>query len=179
MKFKTLRLQVSRAADVRSSLEAGFTLMELLIVISIMLILMLIAIPNMLNLRASANETSALESLRAVQEAETQYNATYPQDGYACSLAALGGEGKSGPPTAQEAQLLPNDLAAGEKSGYTFNITNCTKTTVNSHDMYTSYEVTAVPQAIGKTGHRGFCLDMAGTIKADPKGGTNCTVPLQ
>jgi type IV pilus assembly protein PilA len=179
MKLITLRPQVRRDAGLRSSLEAGFTLMELLIVISIMLILMLIAIPNMLNLRASANETSALQSLRAVQEAETQYNSTYPQDGYACSLAALGGEGKSGPPNAQAAQLLPNDLAAGEKSGYTFTITNCTKTTVNNHDMYTSYEVTAVPQAVGKTGHRGFCLDMAGSIKADPAGGTNCTVPLQ
>ena len=179
MKLTTLRNRVRRTTGGHSLLEAGFTLMELLIVISIMLILMLIAIPNMLNLRASANETSALESLRAIQEAETQYNATYPQDGYACSLAALGGEGKSGPPTAQAAQLLPNDLAAGEKSGYTFNITNCTKTTVNNHDMYTSYEATAVPQAVGKTGHRGFCLDMSGTLKADPAGGVNCTVPLQ
>lgn len=166
-------------AGARSSLEAGFTLMELLIVISIMLILMLIAIPNMLNLTEHANETSALQSLRAIQEAETQYSATYPQDGYACSLTALGGEGQTTAPTAQSAQLLPNDLASGEKSGYSFKITNCTKTTVNNHDMYTSYEVTAVPQAIGKTGHRGFCLDMAGNIKADPAGGTNCTVPLQ
>ncbi len=179
MKLTTIQAQVRRHDGDRSLLEAGFTLMELLIVISIMLILMLIAIPNMLNLRASANETSALESLRAIQEAETQYNATYPAYGYACSLAALGGESKSTPPTAHDAQLLPSDLASGQKSGYTFNITNCTKTTVNNHDMYTSYEVTAVPQAVGKTGHRGFCLDMAGEIKADPKGGTNCTVPLQ
>ena len=179
MKLTTLRPQPRRSAGDRSLSEAGFTLMELLIVISIMIILMLIAIPNMLNLKEHANETSALESLRAIQEAETQYNATYPSYGYACSLAALGGEGKSGPPTAQSAQLLPNDLASGEKSGYTFKITNCTKTTVNNHDMYTSYEVTAVPQAVGKTGHRGFCLDMAGNIKSDPHGGTNCTVPLQ
>lgn len=159
--------------------EAGFTLMELLIVISIMLILMLIAIPNMLNIRAEANETSALQSLRAIQEAETQYDSNYPGYGYACSLAALGGEGKSGPPSPQSAQLLPNDLAQGQKSGYSFHIVNCTKTTVNNHDMFTSYEVTAVPQAVGKTGHRGFCLDMSGEIKSDPAGGTNCTVPLQ
>src|SRR5579875_2593894 len=137
MKLKTPRPQAPR----HFSPEGGFTLMELLIVISIMLILMLIAIPNMLNIRAQANETSALQSLHAIQEAETQYNANYPQDGYACSLAALGGEDKSGHPTPQAAQLLPNDLASGEKSGYTFNIVNCTKTTVNDHDMYTSYEV--------------------------------------
>lgn len=179
MKLTTLLSRSRRAASHPSAQEAGFTLMELLIVISIIIILTLIAIPNMLNLKANANETSALQSLRAVQEAETQYSATFPQDGYACSLAALGGESKSGPPTPQAAQLLPDDLASGEKSGYTFKITNCTKTTVNNHDMYTGYEVTAVPQDVGKTGHRGFCLDMAGNIKADPKGGTNCTVPLQ
>src|SRR5579885_85616 len=86
--------------------EAGFTLMELLIVISIMLILMLIAIPNMLNLTATANETSAIQSLRTIHEAEIQYNTTYPQNGYACSLAALGGNASSGPPTPQAAQLL-------------------------------------------------------------------------
>jgi type IV pilus assembly protein PilA len=44
--------------------------------------------------------------------------------------------------------------------------------------MFTSYEVTAVPQTVGKTGHRGFCMDMSGEIKADMAGGTNCTVPI-
>jgi type IV pilus assembly protein PilA len=152
--------------------------MELLIVISIMLILMLIAIPNMLNLTATANETSALQSLRTIHESEIEYETAYPANGFACSLAQLGGVASSGPPSAQSAQLLQPDLASGQKSGYTFNITNCTKTTVNNQDMYTSFEVTAVPQAIGKTGHNGFCLDMSGEIKKDPTGGTNCTVPL-
>lgn len=159
--------------------EAGFTLMELLIVISIMLILMLIAIPNMLNLKASANETSAIQSLRAIHEAEIQYQTMFPANGFACSLAALGGNASSGPPTAQASQLLQPDLAGGQKSGYTFTIANCTKTTVNNQDMYTSFEATAVPQAVGKTGHNGFCLDMSGQILKDPSGGTNCTVPIQ
>jgi type IV pilus assembly protein PilA len=158
--------------------DAGFTLMELLIVISIMLILMLIAIPNMMNLKSQANETSAIQSLRAIHEAEIQYQINYPANGFACSLAQLGGSSTSGPPNPQLAQLLQQDLAAGQKSGYTFNITNCTKTTVNNHDMYTGYEITAVPQSVGKTGHRGFCTDMSGEIKSDPSGGTNCTVPI-
>jgi type IV pilus assembly protein PilA len=161
------------------SAEAGFTLMELLIVISIMLILMMIAIPNMLNLKAQANEASALQSLRAIHEAEMQYTINFPANGYACSLAALGGNASSGPPTATSAQVLQADLASGYKSGYVFNITNCTKTTVNNQDNYNSFEVTAVPQAVGKTGHNGFCLDMSGTILKDPTGGTNCTVPIQ
>jgi type IV pilus assembly protein PilA len=159
--------------------QAGFTLMELLIVISIMLILMLIAIPNMLNLRSQANETSAIQSLRTIYEAQIQYQTNYPANGFACSLPALGGEASSGAPSAQNAQLLQRDVASGSKSGYTFNIVNCTKTTVNNQDMYTGYEATAVPQAVGKTGHRGFCIDMSGEIKSDPAGGTNCTVPLQ
>jgi len=159
--------------------EAGFTLMELLIVISIMLILMLIAIPNMLNLKSQANETSAIQSLHAIYEAELQYQTNYPANGYACSLAALGGDSSAGPPTPQAAQLLQHDLASGQKSGYSFNIVNCTKTTVNNQDMYTSYEAVGVPQAVGKTGHRGFCIDMTGEIKYDPSGGTNCTQALQ
>lgn len=159
--------------------EAGFTLMELLIVISIMLILMLIAIPNMLNLKASANETSAMQSLHAIYEAQLQYNTNYPANGYACSLSALGGDASAGAPTPQAAQLLQADLASGYKSGYIFHIVNCTKQTVNNQDMYTSYEAVAVPQAVGKTGHRGFCIDMTGAIKADPAGGTNCTQRLQ
>ena len=159
--------------------ERGFTLMELLIVISIMLILMLIAIPNMLNLKASANETSAIQSLRTIHEAEIQYQSEFPANGYACSLSALGGAASSGPPNPQGAQILQQDLASGQKSGYTFAITNCTKSTVNNQDQYTSFEATAVPQAVGKTGHNGFCLDMSGQIMKDPTGGTNCTVPLQ
>ena len=163
----------------RPDTEAGFTLMELLIVISIMLILMLIAIPNMLNLKSQANETSAIQSLHAIYEAETQYQSTYPASGYACSLTALGGEASAGPPSPQAAQLLQAALSSGEKSGYTFRIVNCTKETVNNQDMYTGYEATAVPQAVGKTGHRGFCIDQQGEVKADPTGGTNCTQPLQ
>ena len=50
---------------------------------------------------------------------------------------------------------------------------------MNNQDQYTSYEATAVPQAVGKTGHRGFCIDQAGEIKADLTGGTNCSQAIQ
>ena len=75
--------------------------------------------------------------------------------------------------------MLETTLSTGQKSGYTFNIVNCQKVTVNNQDQYTSYEATAVPQAVGKTGHRGFCIDQQGEIKTDPAGGTNCTVAVQ
>ena len=159
--------------------QRGFTLMELLIVMSIMIILMLIAIPNFISMKASANETSAMQSLRAIYQAQIQYQTSFPANGFACSLPALGGNASSGPPSPQAAQVLQGELAAGQKSGYTFNIVNCTKVTVNNQDMYTSYEVTAVPQAVGKSGHKGFCIDQAGEIQADLAGGTNCTQNIQ
>jgi type IV pilus assembly protein PilA len=159
--------------------QRGFTLMELLIVMSIMIILMLIAIPNFISMKASANETSAMQSLRAIYQAQIQYQTSFPANGFACSLPALGGNASAGPPSPQAAQVLQGELAQGQKSGYTFNIVNCTKVTVNNQDMYTSYEVTAVPQAVGKSGHKGFCIDQAGEIKADLSGGTNCTQSIQ
>jgi type IV pilus assembly protein PilA len=174
--FSAARLPLHRAAD--SEREAGFTLLELLIVMSVILILMLVAIPSLLNMRSQANETSALQSLRAIYQAEIQYQTNYPANGFACSMPALGGNPSSGPPTPQAAQMLAGDLTTGIKAGYIFNIVNCTKTSVNNQDLITSYEITATPQSIGKTGHRGFCMDTSGEIKSDPAGGTNCTVPL-
>jgi len=158
----------------------GFTLMELLIVIAVILILMLMAIPTIGNMRKHANEISAIQSIRAITQAQIQYESTYPANGYACSLAALGGDPSSGPPTPAAAQMLQSDLASGFKSGYTFTIGNCTKVTINSTDRITGYQVTAVPQAVGKSGDRGFCSDQfGGTPKYDPAGGTSCTQSLQ
>ena len=158
--------------------ERGFTLMELLIVMSVILILMAVAIPNYMNMRSQANETAAMQELRTIYSAEIQYQTNYPGNGFSCALPQLGGDVKSGPPTPQGAQLIPADLATGFKSGYLFTITNCTKITVSNQDVYTSFEVTAVPQAVGKTGHRGFCMDQTDEIKSDPTGGTNCTQPV-
>lgn len=158
----------------------GFTLMELLIVIAIILILMLMAIPTIGVMKKHANEASAINSVQAIIKAEIQYETSYPANGFACSLNALGGEPGSGPPTPTSAQLLQADLSSGYKSGYLFNITNCTKVTVAGTDHITGFTVTAVPEAPGKTGDRGFCSDQnGGSPKYDPAGGTNCTQLLQ
>jgi type IV pilus assembly protein PilA len=166
------------ASNRRQLRQSGFTLMELLIVMSVILILMAVAIPNYMNMRSQANETAAMEELRTLNSAEIQYQTDYPANGFSCTLSQLGGDPKSGAPSAQAAQLIPADLASGYKSGYLFAITNCTKVNVNNQDVYTSFEVTAVPQSVGKTGHRGFCMDQTGEVKADPAGGTNCTQPI-
>ena len=152
--------------------------MELLIVMAIIAILMLIAIPTVGSLTKKANDLSAIQSIRAISQAELQYESTYPSNGFACSLTALGGDPSAGAPSATAAQMLQGDLTSGFKSGYIFAIANCTKVTVNSTDRYTGYTVTAVPQTVGKTGDRGFCSSEVGTIKFDPAGGSNCTQTL-
>lgn len=169
----------SRSRAHRTALPNGFTLMELLIVIAIILILMLMAIPTIGSLKKKANETSAINSVQVINKAEIQYESSYPANGYACTLSALGGDPSAGPPSATSAQILQPDLASGFKSGYIFTISNCTKVSINGQDRYTGYQVTAVPETVGKTGDRGFCSDQFGTIKQDPAGGTNCSQPLQ
>jgi len=178
MKSKNPNSKICRAS--RSIQPNGFTLMELLIVISIILILMLMAIPTMGNMKKHANETSAIQSLHAISMAEIQYESTYPANGYACTLAALGGDPSAGAPTPAAAQMLQGDLASGFKSGYIFTIGNCNKVSINGQDRVTGYTVTAVPQTVGQTGTRGFCSDQfGGAPKYDPAGGSNCTQLLQ
>jgi type IV pilus assembly protein PilA len=159
--------------------ESGFTLVELLIVMSVILIIMAIAIPGMQKAVIKANETSAVSSVRMLTTMENEYSSNYPQHGFACSLTALGGKAGSGAPTPESAQLINEDLASGSKSGYTFTITGCNKQTINNVDQYNSYQINAVPNSVGHTGNRGFCSDENGQIHYDPKGGTNCTDLLQ
>ncbi len=76
--------------------EEGFTLIELLIVMSVMLILMTLAVPQMLKLMKQAHQTSALASIRAIAQAELQYNSTYPANGFACTLIGSRGAARIG-----------------------------------------------------------------------------------
>jgi type IV pilus assembly protein PilA len=157
----------------------GFTLMELLIVIAIILILMLMAIPTIGSLTKKGNQTSAINSVQTVTKAEIQYQSSYPANGFACTLTALGGDPATGAPSPAAAQILQGDLISGYKSGYIFTITCNNKVTINGTDRSNGYTITAIPQTVGKTGDRGFCSDQFGTIKYDPAGGTNCTQNLQ
>jgi len=163
----------------RSRRTNGFTLMELLIVMAIITCIILIAVPTTRSIFKHAHEMSAKKSLQTIQQAEIMYQDTYTANGYACKLSDLGGDASAGAPTPTAAQILKPDLAGGIKDGYIFTVSHCAKTSVNGVDRANAYEVTAVPEAVGKSGDRGYCLDQYGDLKFDPTGGANCTQPVQ
>jgi len=106
--------------------QKGFSLIELLIVVAIILIIAAIAIPNLLRSRIAANEASAVRSLRAVDTAEVTYASTYPAAGYATNLAALGPGSTPGNTSATSTNAVLLDSVLGCSSA-TASGGSCTK----------------------------------------------------
>jgi type IV pilus assembly protein PilA len=158
--------------------QRGFSLIELLVVVAVILIIAAIAIPGFERSRISANEASAVVSMRAVNTAQVSYATTYTSIGYADDLAKLGSvPGPPAPPSANAAGLL--DWVLGcmaqpcAKSGYNFSINAGPGPQVNT------YSITAVPILPGRTGYRGFCGDQLNHVMFDPNGGVACVQTLQ
>jgi prepilin-type N-terminal cleavage/methylation domain-containing protein len=99
--------------------QKGFSLIELLIVVAIILIIASMAIPNLLRARMSANEASAVSAARTANTAQISYESAYPTVGYASTLTTLGGTSCT-PPSPTSACLIDTQLASGTKNGYTF-----------------------------------------------------------
>lgn len=147
--------------------EKGFSLIELLIVVAIILIIAAIAIPNLIRSKMAANESSAVSSMRAITTAQIAYNATFPDIGYASTLTVLGPPTGSactsgGSASSANACLLDNVLQSGTKSGYNFAISGTAGTPV------TTYSANADPITPGSSGQRHFFGDATGVIRYNP-----------
>jgi prepilin-type N-terminal cleavage/methylation domain-containing protein len=152
----------------------GFSLIELLIVVAIILIIAAIAIPNLLRSRIAANQVSAVGSLRTLNTAEVTYATTY-NTGYSATLGDLGPPPAGTTPCATAAGLVDEVLSGwvsggttvgsaatvSTKSGYTFSYTPGSPAggTINT------YQITANPVTIGTTGTNFYYTDQSGVIR--------------
>lgn len=156
--------------------QKGFSLIELLIVVAIILIIAAIAIPNLLRSKISANEASAVASMRTINTAQQGYSIAYPELGYADTMLKLSQPMPGVPISPAAGGFLDWVLGCAaqpcRKSGYDFTIINAAGMPVNT------YELTATPAAIGQTGIRGFCSDKLSIVRFDIAGGVNCTTIL-
>jgi prepilin-type N-terminal cleavage/methylation domain-containing protein len=146
--------------------EKGFSLIELLIVVAIILIIAAIAIPNLLRARIAANEASAVGSVRTITTAQITYSSTWGQ-GFAAALANLGGAAGC-VAAAADACLIDPVLTAGTKSGYTLVTVGATGAGTNVSPFQT-FETNATP-VNASTGTRAFCSDQSGVIQYNTTG---------
>jgi prepilin-type N-terminal cleavage/methylation domain-containing protein len=154
--------------------QKGFSLIELLIVVAIILIIAAIAIPNLLRSKMAANEASAVGSLRTINTACVTFSINY--GGFPGSLTALGGEGTSSAPTSTAAELIDNVLQTGAKTGYSFGYVAGATDAAGNVD---GYAVNAVPSSPGVTGLRYFFTDQTGVIRASSTAAaTSASTPI-
>ena len=139
--------------------QKGFSLIELLIVVAIILIIAAIAIPNLLRSRIAANEASAVGSIRSINTAQVTYASTYPDVGFGQNLTVLGPPASGGQVTSTLSGLVDNVLGCGappcNKSGYSFSVSGTTS----------AYKSIGSPITPGQTGQRYFYSDASGVIR--------------
>jgi prepilin-type N-terminal cleavage/methylation domain-containing protein len=157
--------------------QNGFSIVELLIAIAIMLVMSAIAIPGVLRSRIAANESGAVGSMHQIDVAQTAYAATYPAGSYATALAQLGPPAGNHPKGPAASGMLDSVLGCAAQpcfhAGYAFALET-------SHPKpVPSFHLIAMPLHPGLTGGRGFCDDQTHTLLYDPQGNANCTQRME
>jgi len=157
--------------------QKGFSLIELLIVVAIILIIAAIAIPNLLRARMAANESAAVGGVRTINTAEVTYGSTFPSVGFTATLANLGGTGSPCASASNNACLIDSVLAAGTKSGYLFTVAAGS----GSGTPQPTYLINANPVTVNQTGTRYFCSFEDAVVRYSTTTITTCpsTAPLQ
>jgi type IV pilus assembly protein PilA len=146
----------------------GFSLIELMIVVAIVLIIAAIAIPNLLRARIAANDSSAAGSIHAINAAEIGYFGAYENIGFPAAIASLGGAIPCTPGIATGC-FLDNTLASGAvKSGYAFNATGSASAGSSINDQFYS---TGTP-VNNQTGSRAYCSIQDLVVRLQPAGNT-------
>jgi len=138
----------------------GFSLIELLIVVAIILIIAAIAIPNFLRSRVSANQSSAVASLHTLSIAQMTYASTYGA-GYSVNMTTLAPPAGGGTPSSTAAGLIDSTLASGVKSGYSFTYS---PGPVDNTGRINSFSFSATPVS-SSTGTQFYFTDESGVIR--------------
>jgi prepilin-type N-terminal cleavage/methylation domain-containing protein len=146
---------------------AGFSLVEILVVIMVILIIAAIAIPNLVHGKMRANEAAAVASVKTINTAETLFFDTYPEVGYATNLASLGSNGTTCETASSNSAciIMDDTLTSGIKSGYMFSIVGNGSTTPIS-----GYSVTGSPSS-GLSGHCSVSSTESGDVHLFLPGG--------
>ena len=148
---------------------SGFSLIELLIVVAIILIIAALAAPSFLHARMAANESAAVGELRTLNTAQISYNSTYPTVGFANVLSYLAGTTCAGTaPTSSSACLIDSAMGNGTRSGYVFTLSGVSGTPASS------YQVVATPVGVNQTGVNYFCSFADAVVRSSAAVITTC-----